>query len=154
MSFRIWIWYKYYSCYSWLFIIKFMNRGIKPRNTCNEYCLLNLFRFAIQGRSHTFESGRAQAPKIILVSFYFKKWRGLNMLTVGGQTLLALSKTTPLLLGIRQFCENFESLNIDRGIQNHWLAFLTAKCIDGGCDVTDSKLRFPLVWSYHTNQRQ
>ena len=34
----------------------------------------------IQGRSHTFKTGRAQAAKIILGPFYLKKWRDPTLL--------------------------------------------------------------------------
>ena len=58
-----------------------------------------------QGHSHTFESGGAQAPEIILGPFCFKKWRGPTLLlpqsqpkTGGARALPAHSKTTPQLL--------------------------------------------------------
>ena len=41
---------------------------------------LTLQGLGTQGRCHTFESGGAQAPKIILGPFCFKKWRGPTLL--------------------------------------------------------------------------
>ena len=58
----------------------------------------------MQGRSHAFKTGGAQAAKIILGPFYLKKWRSPTLLllcsepkTRGVQDLLAHSKTTLLL---------------------------------------------------------
>ena len=64
----------------------------------------------MQGRSHAFKTGGAQAAKIILDPFHLKKWRGPTLLllysepkTWGAQALPAHSKTAPLWCKYNQF---------------------------------------------------
>ena len=59
----------------------------------------------VQGRSHAFKTGGAQAAKTVLGPFYMKKWEGPTILllwsepkTGGARALPAHSKTTPLYL--------------------------------------------------------
>ena len=71
----------------------------------------------MQGRSHAFKTGGAQAAKIILDPFHLKKWRGPTLLllysepkTGGAQALPAHSKTTTLKRTDMDECERSFSI--------------------------------------------